>query len=395
MHLVRTYRMVSGDSHLQVPADFWTDRVPKKFRDLTPKRVKLATGGEVIVSAEGSQYFGGTGSYAGHTPEDFDPMVGFEYATAIGSGSPEQRVREQDQDGVDAELLFPGTSATHGMRVKDQEAYLAMVRAYNDYLADYCAAFPDRLFGVAMLPAGDIDTKIAELKRSKRTGIRATALKSFPSGKPYPTPEDDRFWAAAIDLEVPLTIHTTISFGSDGKIFDYPKQPAEWNGEDDFINRLYRHANPSRCGSLTACQMLFAGVWDRFPKLKIYWAENNVGWISFYLEQMDAEYDKNHFWAERHFGIRRLERRPSEYIKEHAYWGFYDDPIGIKLRHEVGVDHIIWGSDFPHVVTYWPRSREVLDRQMGGVPADERRKMQADNILQLLGIPRPDRKERS
>ena len=136
-------------------------------------------------------------------------------------------------------------------------------------------------------------------------------------------------------------------------------------------------------------------MWDRFPKLKIYWAENNVGWIPFYLEQMDAEYDKNHFWAERHFGIRRLERPPSEYIKEHAYWGFYDDPIGIKLRHEVGVDHIIWGSDFPHVVTYWPRSRQVLDRQMGGVPADERRKMQADNILQLLGIPRPDRKERS
>ena len=383
--MARTYRLASGDSHLQVPADFWTDRVPEPYRELAPKRVKLPTGGQAIVAVDGSSYFGATGSYAGHTPEDFDPMTAFDYEETVGAGPPDQRLREQDQDGVDGELLFPGSSATHGIRVKDNAAYLAMVRAYNEYLADYCAAAPDRLWGVGMLPAGEIDLKIAELRRMKQLGLRAAGLNGYPAGEPYPTPEDDPFWSAAIDLQIPLCIHTSMSRGS-GPVFKYPRQPEGWNAEDDFINRLYRHANASRSGSLTACQMVFAGLWDRFPSLKIYCAENNIGWIPFYLEQMDSEYEKNHFWAERHFGIARLEQRPSEYIKEHTYWGFYDDPIGIKLRHEIGVDHVMWGSDFPHVVTYWPKSRELLDKQMAGVPADERRKMESDNILGFLGI---------
>lgn len=381
----RTYRLISADSHLQVPADHWTDRVPAKYQDLVPKRIKLPEGGEAIVAADGPMYFGATGNYAGHTPEDFDPIHAFDYDNAIGSGPPDQRLREQDQDGIDAELLFPGSSATHGTRVKDEGAYHAMLQAYNDFLADYCAEAPDRLFGVGIIPNGSVDFKIGEMRRLKDRGIKALLLYGYPAGEGYPTAEDDRFWAAAIDLQMPLCAHTTLSRPR-GKLLQYPRTPQGGNTEDDFINRLYRHANADRCGSLTACQMVFAGVWDRFPDLKIYFAENNIGWIPFYLEQMDAEYEKNHFWGERYFGISRLDRLPSEYIKEHAYWGFYDDPIGIKLRDVIGVDHIAWGSDFPHVVTYWPNSQQVLDKQMEGVPAPERSKMEAGNILDFLGI---------
>lgn len=380
--------LISGDSHLQVPADAWTHRVPIQYRDLAPRRVKRPTGGEAVVSADGRSYWGATGSYAGHTPETFDPMVAFDFDRAVGSGPPEQRLREQDQDGVGAELLFPGSSATHGMSVSDRNAYLAMVRAYNDYVAEeYCSFAPDRLFGVGMLPAGDIELKIAELERFKRIGLRVASLYGYPADQPYPTPEDDRLWAAAIDLEMPLSIHTTMSRGR-GQLFKYATEPEGERPPDDFIERLYRHANPGRCGSLTACQLVFAGVFDRFPRLKIYWAENQIGWIPFYLEQMDIEYEKNHVWAERHFGIAPLDRLPSDYIKQHAYWGFYDDPIGIKLRHEIGVDHVIWGSDFPHVVTRWPNSRQRLDQQMAGVPGDERRRMESENILTFLGLRR-------
>src|SRR5947209_12864102 len=156
--MAREYRLISGDSHLQVPADFWTHRVPEQYRDLAPKRVKRPTGGEAVVSATGDQYWGATGSYAGHTPEDFDPMVAFDYATTVGAGGPAQRLQEQDQDGIDAELIFPGTSATHGLGVPDRNAYLSFLRAYNDYLGeDYCAYAPDRLWGVGMLPSKDVD----------------------------------------------------------------------------------------------------------------------------------------------------------------------------------------------------------------------------------------------
>ncbi|MPZ14020.1 MAG: amidohydrolase family protein [Chloroflexi bacterium] len=383
--MVRTYRLVSGDSHLQVPADFWTDRLPQRYRDLAPRRVKIGGGGEAIVAADGSKYFGATGSYAGHSPEDFDPTAAFDYDKAVGSGPPAQRLREQDRDGVDAELLFPGTSATHGIRVKESDAYLAMVRGYNEYLADYCAEAPDRLFGVGLIPSAEIDVKIAEMERLKEMGIRAVGLLGYPAGETFPTPEDDRFWAAASDIEMPLCIHTSMSRSS-GRLFRYPRVPESGNLEDDFINRLYRHANASRCGSLTACQMVFDGLFHRFPSLKIYWAENNIGWIPFYLEQMDAEYEKNHHWAERLFGIPRLDAPPSEYIKEHAYWGFYDDPIGIKLRHEIGVDHVIWGSDFPHVVCHWPGTQELLDKQMAGVADDEKHEMLAGNLIDFLHL---------
>src|SRR5439155_10067780 len=333
--MAQTYRLVSGDSHLQVPADFWTHRVPPEYRELAPRRVKRPGGGEAIVAADGSSYWGATGSYAGHTPETFDPMVAFDFETATGAGPPEQRLREQDQDGVDAELLFPGTSAIHGMGVSDRKAYLALLRAYNDYLAEeYCAVAPDRLLGVGMLPTRDLELKIAEMEHCKRIGMPVVALRDFPSGQPFPTAEDDRFWTAALDLEMPVCIHTTMSRRG-ATLFQYPREPEGEHPPDDFIERLYRHANPARCGALTVCQLLFAGVFDRFPTLRIYWAENNLGWIPFYFEQLDSEYEKNHLWAERHFGIAPLERRPSDYIKEHAYWGFYDDRIGIRLRHEI------------------------------------------------------------
>jgi predicted TIM-barrel fold metal-dependent hydrolase len=236
-----------------------------------------------------------------------------------------------------------------------------------------------------MLPTKDVDLKIAEMNHARRIGLRAVGLRDFPSGQTFPTSEDDRFWAAALDLEMPVCIHTTMS-RRDGRLFQYAREPQLERPPDDFIDRLYRHANPSRCGALTVCQLLFAGVFDRFPSLRIYWAENNIGWIPFYLEQLDSEYEKNHVWAERHFGIPPLERRPSEYVTEHAYWGFYHDPIGIKMREVVGVDRIIWGSDFPHVVTAWPNSRRDLDQQMEGVPTVERRMMERDNLLSFLGI---------
>ena len=88
---------------------------------------------------------------------------------------------------------------------------------------------------------------------------------------------------------------------------------------------------------------------------------------------MDLEWERNHHWGERLFGALALDRPPSEYIKEHAYWGFFNDPVGMKLRHEVGVDRIIWGSDFPHVITTWPDSRKILGREMSGATDDEKR----------------------
>lgn len=315
-------------------------------------------------------------------------MVAVDFDTAVGCGPPEQRLREQDIDGVDAELLFPSNTAMKVTRgIRDDQAFAAVIRAYNDYLAEeYCSYAPDRLLGAGVLPHRGVEADIREMEHCAKLGLRTVIVGRYPGGKSYPTPADDRFWAAAIDLDVPLTIHTTLSHGR-GPSFAYPNRPPGEILEDDYISRLYRHGH-RHGAALEACQLVVAGVFDRFPKLFIYWAENQVGWLAYYYQQMDLEYERNHYWAERELGVQALDRRPSEYLKKHAYWGFFDDPLGMRLRAEVGVDRIIWGSDFPHVITTWPHSVEKLDQQLSGATAEDRDRITSRNLIEFLHLDR-------
>jgi uncharacterized protein len=387
--MTRSYRLISGDSHLQIPPDRWTHRVPEKYRDLAPRRIRLPEGGDGVVGPGGDLIWGGTGSFAGHTPEDFNPMAPIDYAEAVGSGGPEQRVQEQDADGIDAEFIYSGTPT--GMRfisgLPDHGAQLAMIRAYNDFFAEeYCSHAPDRLLGTGLLPKGSIDEKIAEMEHCKGIGLPAIHLTSYPSEKPFSMPEDDRFWAAALDLEMPITIHTAIAHHAGSGLFNYPNPPKGQLPPDDFLSHLSRYYGWSRSGGVDAVQMVVAGLFDRFPRLTIYWGENAIGWVPFMYEQMDIEYEKNSHWAERLYGLPRLSRRPSEYLREHAYWGFYEDRVGLELRHHLGVDRIIWGGDFPHYPTRWPESRQYLARQLEGIPNDERKLMLGQNLIDFLHL---------
>ena len=135
-----------------------------------------------------------------------------------------------------------------------------------------------------------------------------------------------------------------------------------------------------------ATQLIFTGVFDRFPKLQIFWAENNIGWIPYFYQQMDQTYKVNCSWAERLLGLPKLKKLPSEYLREHAHWGVFDDPIGIQLRHMVGVDKIMWSTDFPHIVTRWPKSRELVEEQFAGVPENEKRAILAGNAVKFFHL---------
>ncbi len=385
--MARTYGVISGDSHLEIPCDWWTPRVPEKYREQAPQRIRMPGGGDGFVG-EGSQViFGGTGHYAGKLPEMFNPMVAENMDTAVGSGSPVQRLREQDTDGVEAELLFPSNTAMKACRgIRDDRAFTAVIHAYNEYLAEqYCAQSPHRLLGVGVLPLRGLEGDIQELEYCKTAGLPTIVLGRYPSGETYPTRGDDRFWAAAMDLEMPLSIHTSLGGIRGGTFLPYSKKPDGEIPDDDFYLRMYRNAKP-HTGGVEALQMVMGGVFQRFPKLRVYWAENNVGWLPYYYQHMDLEWERNHHWGERLFGALALDRPPSEYIKEHAYWGFFDDAVGMNLRHQVGVDRIIWGSDFPHVVTTWPHSHEILGRQMRSASDEDKRKMISQNLIDFLHL---------
>ena len=137
---------------------------------------------------------------------------------------------------------------------------------------------------------------------------------------------------------------------------------------------------------MNSIQLILAGVFDRFPKLQIYWAETQIAWLPYVLEQMDDSWERGHHWMERSFGIRRLDRLPSEYIREHCWWGFLTDSIGVRTRHEVGIDKAMWGSDFSHAASNFPFSRQLLDKQFAGVPEEERYQMTVGNAVKFFHL---------
>ncbi len=378
--MARAYRYISADGHFESPPEQWTHRVPARYRDRAPRTIKLADGHDAIVSEGRPVTYGGTSTYGAGPPESFDPTH-IDFARTPGCGPPEQRLAEQDRDGIDAEVLY--SLGVRNTAIRDRRTFMAIIQGFNDYLAEeYCATAPDRLIGVGVLPNAGVDDDIAEMRRCAEMGLMAVWLSTFPSGKGFPTDEDDRFWAAAVDLGMPVTIHTSFPAHVGGRETALLRYPIEPEGESrpptDFVQRLARQG-PFHSGSVEAAQLVIWGVFERFPDLRIYWAENNIGWLPYYYEQIDHEYEINRHWVERFLGLNRLKGRPSESLRQGAYWGFFEDRVGLRLRHEVGVDRIMWSTDFPHLVTRWPHSVAVWEEQAAGVPDDERRKIVADN----------------
>src|SRR5574341_1384352 len=193
--MARKYCYFSADSHFESLPETWTHRVPEKFRDRAPRRIKLADGRDAIVEEGQPLEYRGTNLYAGKSPDEFDPTR-LDFERSPGAGSPEQRLKEQDADGIDGELLF--ATEARNTKIKDKDAFLAIVKAFNDYfIEEYCAVDHQRLIGVAVMPDIGAEDNVTEMKRCKKMGFKAVRLHTFPSGRSFPTPEDDKFWAAA------------------------------------------------------------------------------------------------------------------------------------------------------------------------------------------------------
>ena len=210
------------------------------------------------------------------------------------------------------------------------------------------------------------------------------------AGKMYPTPEDDAFWAAASDIDLGVTLHVEFGGGAKGRyegpLFVYEKQP-EGPVKSSHANPISRLITGyAYKGARDAIRLVYAGVFDRFPRLRIYCAETQIGWIPMWLQEADDAFERHFYWAEESFGMRRLQGLPSDYVKEHFMWGFMKDPFGVSQRHRIGVDHVMWESDFPHSPTDWPYSQETIEKNFVDVPDDERRMMLAGNAVRFFHL---------
>jgi predicted TIM-barrel fold metal-dependent hydrolase len=385
--------LVSSDGHLEVVPERWTGRMPAAFRDKAPRTIKLSDGGDAIL-VEGQKPYPVPflDLRAGRTNETWQPF-GVTVEDTAGVGPPEQRIREQDMDGLHAEVLFPNMQLGPRLwrTMADDDAYLAAVRAYNDWLGEeYCAVSRDRLIGLGVVPWTNIDDAVAELERCARLGLKGVALGVFPSGKSYPTPEDDRFWAAALDMKMPLTVH--VGFDRLG-----PRA-----SEPTFV---YRDADPGAVAkipgrtivewmallglppALSLTQMVMSGVFDRMPDLQVFFAETRLGWVPFWMEEADYWYERHRHWAERLLNLKPLRQRPSDYVRQHIHFSVqHVERVAIELRHHLGVGHVMFATDFPHIECDWPNTRPFAERLFAGVPRDEAFKIAAGNVLSYFRL---------
>ena len=387
--MAKAYRYISGDSHLEIDSKWWVDRVPARHRDRAPRLVRLPDGGDAWLVEGRPLREVATDLYGGKGRDNWWPY-GQNYETTPGTGTPQQRLQEQDQDGIDAEVFFPGASSPGIWRsIKDDDAYKAVVRAYNDWLGeDYCSVDRDRLIGLGFLPWTGVDDAIAEMEHCARIGFKGVNLGVFPSGKGYPTPEDDKFWTAAIDMNMPIAVHHQFDRSEDraGPLvkFDAPKEiQARMPATRGFAEHVTLFG---REGAVNALQLALTGVFDRLPRLHLFFGETQIGWIPFFLEMSEARYERHRYWAERLLNWKPMERQPTDYIREHCYWGFQHDRVGVELRDKIGVDRLIWAVDFPHQDSEWPNSMRLVDWNFGGVPDDEKHRMVAGNVIDFFHL---------
>jgi predicted TIM-barrel fold metal-dependent hydrolase len=390
--MVNQYDFISSDTHLEVLPERWTGRVPAQYRDQMPRTVSHPDGGDAL-HIEGAPLF--QVAYldlrAGRTNEDWQPFDVRVEDTA-GVGSPEQRLREQDQDGCAAEVLFPNMQAGPGLwrNIADDAAYLAATRAYNDWLGEeYCTVNPNRLLGLGVMPMTTIEDSLKELEHCATLGLKGVVLSAFPNGMAYPLPEDDRFWAAALDMQMPLTVH--VAFNRTGTRAQQPtfKYPAE-NPE---ILRKVRRGLVDQMALLglpaatSFSQMIASGVFDRFPELRVFFAETRLGWVPFWMEEADFWYERHRHWAQRYLGFQPLQRRPSEYMQDHFLFSVQGpEHVAIELRHHLGVEHIMFATDFPHIECEWPNTKPTLDSLTAGLSPDEKYKIVAGNVIDYFDL---------
>jgi predicted TIM-barrel fold metal-dependent hydrolase len=357
--------LVSADSHVVEPGDVWTTRMDRRWGDRTP-RVAPGANGSVFVCEDVPPFGIAAFSGADVAPEELPAhfTAGYERVRP-GGWDPAARLRDQERDGVVAEVVYPSL-ALQLFRIRDPEFQAATFRAYNDWLAEFCAAAPDRLAGIALVPLHDVAVGVAELERARRLGLRGALIwSSAPDDRPYSDPSYEPFWSAAEAAGTPLSLH--LGTGA-----------TPLGGTAGMLAVAYMFTHHAAQRSLA--QMIFGGVLERHPRLRIVSVENDVGWIPHWLERVDHAGEKFRAFHP------HLSLRPSEYFRRQVAATFQEDRTGIRLRDALPAGSLLWASDYPHTDSTWPRSREVVARDFADVPEPELRAIVHDNAARLYGF---------
>jgi predicted TIM-barrel fold metal-dependent hydrolase len=366
--------ILSSDSHVFEPPDLWTTRIDTAFRDRAPRMQRIAGADQIVI--EQDQVLSGIGliSNAGarfDAPETISGSALFEDVHR-GGYDPEQHLADMRLDGVGGEVLYPSQGLFY-FRIADGALMSAIFRTYNDWLAEFCRTDPSRLKGIAMVNLDDVQDGIAELERAARLGLAGAMITEHPlDHRRYDQPEYEPFWAAAQALGMPLSLHTATR--RQGKIRGVGEKTLR-----DASSRATKAFYPA----LSMCDMIFSGVFERYPRLTLAIVEFELSWAPHLLSTMDYTYRERHEEAIYRF---KGDVRPSDFFHRNVVLSFQEDAIGIRLRDVIGVDNMMWGSDYPHSESTFPQSRKILAEILAGVPDDEQAKIVGATTARVYGF---------
>ena len=363
--------ILSSDSHVFEPPDLWSTRIDAAFRHRAPRMERIDGADQLVV--EEHLVLSGIGliSNAGarfDAPETISGQGRFE-SVPRGGYDPEQHLKDMRIDGVSGEVLYPSQGLFY-FRVADPALMSAIFRAYNDWLAEFCRADPARLKGIAMINLDVVEDGIRELERAARMGLAGAMISEYPlEDRRYDLPMYEPFWACAEALDMPLSLHTATR--RQGRI-----RGAGGKTLRDASSRATKAFSPAT----SMCDMILSGVFERHPGLTLAIVEFELSWAPHLLSTMDYTYRERHEEALYRF---KGDRRPSDFFHDNVILSFQEDAVGIRLRDIIGVDNMMWGSDYPHSESTFPESRRILEEILAGVPADEQDKIAAGNTARV------------
>jgi predicted TIM-barrel fold metal-dependent hydrolase len=293
-----------------------------------------------------------------------------------GFYEPHERLKDMDLDGIDAQVLFSNTGTFRLLNIEDPELQVACMAAYNDFLSEFCAADPQRLIGVAMISADDVAAAVREIQRvASLPGIRGVVMPLYPRCNPLNSANYDPLWAAAQDANLPLHVHQGTG---DPRFSRFLNAPPEQNLRGELMATM----SDGSLGNYAALsKIIFGGVLERFPRLKFVSVEGNIGWLGYFLERADRTYRRHRYWTR--FDLPML---PSEYFHRQVYATFIEDRVGVRIRDFIGIDNLMWSSDYPHTDTTWPNSRKYVEEMFKDVPAIETAKIVCGNARRLYAL---------
>jgi predicted TIM-barrel fold metal-dependent hydrolase len=379
MSAALSFKLVSADSHIVEPPDLWTKHIDRRFLDRAPRFVRggpeqgdgFVCEGLLRGQQAGVGLVATKRKYANPEVYDFGGPGQWEEVPEA-SWDPDERIKELDREGIEAELIYTSFGLIM-YTIEDREFRYACFRAFNDWLAEFCASSPKRLFGIAMIPTDDVARDVAELERCAKMGLRGAMIAiGQESGEGYQHARFEPLWAAAEALAMPVSLHTAASetdFTMTGNMFvDF---------SCGFTPTMYTVAN-----------MIFTGLLDRHPKLKVLSVENDASWPLPILERMDDRWKHDQIWAPPASGDTITSgRKPSEIFHDQVAATFMRDRTAILSREIIGPRNIMWGSDYPHFDGAWPNSQAVLAAQFAGIPEEDQRRIGRTNAIEFYDLP--------